>query len=1383
MKKLIPVLVVFCFLIVGLCSNNIDFEKSINTSSDDLPTLPDAEPTVLVEKNEENVDRSGTRFKVTTETSIFLNSPKPFQNYSKGDIIEVSGRLFEDNNTNGIFDTGQDIPVQEAKVRIEFGDNYVLRETAEDGTFEWSVTNDMTVKGVWDMKITYDGQYTINGTEWYDVNTDPDKGNGILGFNEDNDFYIDVGYDYDPVGDKYSYNFTTGDGKFTPGKVNVTLGKRLGGDPILRDTGARQFRDTWDSGDNIVKDPLRDGDMSSDDTLMQHYENPGTPGRVDFTDALIDEETPNTLDQVSIYQYWADDDGDWDINSHDVGEDGQGGSADTGEGDGWPTPGVSGDPTKPGEPYVDEDLNFTKFRKESNVTIWLALWHNTQIDAVILNSTGKQTNKVIVGEEITIQGTLKNMVNPSLRPANKPLKIKVFGTFLPGLVWTKSKGDFSKKYVIPEHPMIRVGKRDIDIIFDEAIYDPFFNQSNNSHEFILKTSLSTQSSGPISLRIYRPIHIDFDQSKYIGYRFKSLIINGSILDDNDRALTTNIVNDDGSTETITTNAYKVKFEWGRPGDNYYKYREEELLDASGNFSITKIQINHPEQSMGDIPVTITFEANESQTYYLSIKETINVLVRSKGGIELWIDQDKDGFINEDYQTKKGPLADYITREKHTDKDGNEWHFNKVIVYGRLYYKERYEDGINDMNVQYYWEDDDLDYADNNYITVSRSIDQNVNNRIEDNEKGMFRIPDPYIIQNPIKQIEPSDPLGPIILHVKFDDPGEFIDPIEIVKEFNIVAMTEIEITPGSGIKGKNLTVNGRLLDDRNIGVKNQDIRLYWEDLQGDLLDGDKFDPIKLADAEIGNITTDVNGYFTFTSEKVLKSDVDVGKGYVVAIYDGMDTYIGSQSGEIPFSVSSHTRLEMDASSKNLELIRGRPFEVEGTIFEEYKGDKNLETKVILGIADADQMELYIKNYDELAEEIQIKDIRVEYKSEGKFTVSGTIPYNLEVGTATLRVVFKGSKNGNYLESEETTFQEIWADTIIKILAPRVREKEIEEEGYVLQDDLKQEKYDIDSEDFEEELIFRFQILEKTESQELKPVPEGKVTLTINSTFSVFTNKSIIYFTNATHPDGIVEFKFGKPLKDTDWGYTLAQKDPEELLISVEFSGSNYYLPSKALPIQTTHWPPDPGEDKGWWDREENQIYIWSIVIVIIVFLIVFFFAMQWYNKQQRIRGMRRIIKRAADQLIAGNEYQAVIFKSYQKLGVHLRKYGYLRRESETFREFEDAVRRALPIDRMSMDKFLILLEEARYSSHQIGERQRNDAILNLRAIERSLDRIIIDENAALRALERLEEEGVKDTKILVGQQPTGQKNVPQLLKGAGPGKPGTPPKGPGGSVK
>jgi len=66
---------------------------------------------------------------------------------------------------------------------------------------------------------------------------------------------------------------------------------------------------------------------------------------------------------------------------------------------------------------------FTRFRKPSSVSIMLGLWHDTEIEAVILNSTGKQTDRATVGETITIEGTLKDKVNPSIKPYNKALKM------------------------------------------------------------------------------------------------------------------------------------------------------------------------------------------------------------------------------------------------------------------------------------------------------------------------------------------------------------------------------------------------------------------------------------------------------------------------------------------------------------------------------------------------------------------------------------------------------------------------------------------------------------------------------------------------------------------------------------------------------------------------------------------------------------------------------------------------------------------------------------------------------------------------------------------------------------------------------------------------
>ena len=186
-------------------------------------------------------------------------------------------------------------------------------------------------------------------------------------------------------------------------------------------------------------------------------------------------------------------------------------------------------------------------------------------------------------------------------------------------------------------------------------------------------------------------------------------------------------------------------------------------------------------------------------------------------------------------------------------------------------------------------------------------------------------------------------------------------------------------------------------------------------------------------------------------------------------------------------------------------------------------------------------------------------------------ISNTIPDN----------EYDDCKNIQYSDENNKSNSKARMETEIKILIPEVRNKKFEEEGYHLARDIYWGEYDLSSDRFVEPgLIFRFQLLEKTENSKPKPIPHCKIRLTINSTYSVFTNYSIKY----TNHNGSVVFIFNKPLRDTDWGYTLAKTDPEELIIYVEFSGNESYKPSKTLPISTTHWPaaemppPPPPED-------------------------------------------------------------------------------------------------------------------------------------------------------------------------------------------------------------
>jgi len=60
-----------------------------------------------------------------------------------------------------------------------------------------------------------------------------------------------------------------------------------------------------------------------------------------------------------------------------------------------------------------------------------------------------------------------------------------------------------------------------------------------------------------------------------------------------------------------------------------------------------------------------------------------------------------------------------------------------------------------------------------------------------------------------------------------------------------------------------------------------------------------------------------------------------------------------------------------------------------------------------------------------------------------------------------------------------------------------------------------------------------------------------------------------------------------------------------------------------------------------------------------------------------------------------------IFECYEKLCLVLMRHRYLRRDFETVREFEVAVRKALPINREALEALDRMFEEARYSKHEM----------------------------------------------------------------------------------
>jgi hypothetical protein len=121
--------------------------------------------------------------------------------------------------------------------------------------------------------------------------------------------------------------------------------------------------------------------------------------------------------------------------------------------------------------------------------------------------------------------------------------------------------------------------------------------------------------------------------------------------------------------------------------------------------------------------------------------------------------------------------------------------------------------------------------------------------------------------------------------------------------------------------------------------------------------------------------------------------------------------------------------------------------------------------------------------------------------------------------------------------------------------------------------------------------------------------------------------------------------------------------------------------------------------------------------------------------------------------VAGNVYAATIFRAYREMAHTLRAYGQLRRDSETFREFENAVREALPIDKDSLDDFLTVLEEARYSEHEIGEGEKDKAIDALRGVQTSIEKILLTEDQAATIKGKVTDfEEIVEPEIIVAEE-------------------------------
>ena len=252
-----------------------------------------------------------------------------------------------------------------------------------------------------------------------------------------------------------------------------------------------------------------------------------------------------------------------------------------------------------------------------------------------------------------------------------------------------------------------------------------------------------------------------------------------------------------------------------------------------------------------------------------------------------------------------------------------------------------------------------------------------------------------------------------------------------------------------------------------------------------------------------------------------------------------------------------------------------------------------------------------------------------------------------------------------------------------------------------------------------QIDFDFSNLELTIGQRIL---QGSVNLSANDTgerlpgvsmSALLLNGSITHFstTKLTDEDGRFNYEFKAlsplpPLSDKSmWGN-----------LNVQLSSNSNYID----PISLSNLALQGDIEIIYEDTNTESLFTPALLgfsFILIVSLLVISFVLYNRRKNSELSEIAGIFNYASELLTAGDEVRSSIFECYLNLCEVLMRRGFLRRGFETVREFELAIRMALPeISEQSLVSLDRIFEEARYSSHILGESDRQNASMALTSI-------------------------------------------------------------------
>ena len=123
-----------------------------------------------------------------------------------------------------------------------------------------------------------------------------------------------------------------------------------------------------------------------------------------------------------------------------------------------------------------------------------------------------------------------------------------------------------------------------------------------------------------------------------------------------------------------------------------------------------------------------------------------------------------------------------------------------------------------------------------------------------------------------------------------------------------------------------------------------------------------------------------------------------------------------------------------------------------------------------------------------------------------------------------------------------------------------------------------------------------------------------------------------------------------------------------------------------------------------YEGDAESVPWWMYALAVLVVGGAVAFIMMRRKASETAKEIADIFSYTAELLAAGDSMREAIFQCYESLVHLLMGKGFLRRDFETVREFEMAIRAALPqLSEQALSSLDSVFEEARYSRHEMGE--------------------------------------------------------------------------------